>query len=149
MSDLPLLPNGLAPPSARRRLVPGQQAIEILMLELNLSYRTSDNSQLSPESKKHTRPRKDTSIRSSSHQWSPTSTPFSSTVGSVITFSSAGKTVPVHHAVCHGNPAKNRHTRPIDLVVRGCESASRSIPLAQESRHGEEYFMRCYTRTLT
>jgi hypothetical protein len=37
MSDLPLLPNGLAPPSARRRLVPGQQAIEILMLELNLS----------------------------------------------------------------------------------------------------------------
>lgn len=37
MSDLPLLPNGLAPPSARRRLVPGQQAIETLMLELNLS----------------------------------------------------------------------------------------------------------------
>lgn len=37
MSDLPLLPNGLAPPSARRRLVPGQQAIETLMMELNLS----------------------------------------------------------------------------------------------------------------
>lgn len=37
MSDLPLLHNGLAPPSARRRLVPGQQAIETLMLELSLS----------------------------------------------------------------------------------------------------------------
>lgn len=38
ISDLPLLPAGLAPPSERRRrLVPGQQAIETLMMELNLS----------------------------------------------------------------------------------------------------------------
>jgi hypothetical protein len=37
MSDLPLLPSGLAPPFARRRLVPGQQACETLISELNLS----------------------------------------------------------------------------------------------------------------
>lgn len=38
MSDLPLLPSGLAPPSERRRrLVPGQQACENLMLRFNLS----------------------------------------------------------------------------------------------------------------
>lgn len=37
MPDLHPLPGGLAPPSARRGLVPGQQACEDLMLRLNLS----------------------------------------------------------------------------------------------------------------